>query len=164
MNKTGSIPVLVTLALILAACLPVFLTSNDRLTDENPNVDNGARIYFSGSSQRGGNISYSGGPVTGGMMMGSYLTCAACHGPNAEGGRHTMHMTVMDAPDIRYLALSSESDEHEEMSGAYDLETFKKAVIDGQHPDGDSLDSDMPLWKMSDANLADIFAFLKSLT
>jgi len=73
-------------------------------------------------------------------------------------------MTVMDAPDIRYVALSSESDEHEEMTGEYDLAAFTNAVINGQHPDGDSLDTDMPRWKMSDADLADLFAFLKSLT
>ena len=45
------------------------------------------------------------------------------------------------------------------MTGEYDLETFKKAVIAGQHPDGDSLDINMPRWIMSDADLADLFAF-----
>ena len=164
LKKIRVIPALVALGLILAACLPVAQTANGRLKDENPNVDNGAQIYFSANSQRGGNITYTGGPITGGSMMGNYLTCASCHGPNAEGGRHTMHMTIMDAPDIRYVALSSESDAHEEMSGEYDLETFKKAVIEGQHPDGDALDINMPRWNMSDADLADLFAFLKSLS
>ena len=95
-------------------------------------------------------------------MMGSYLTCASCHGPTAQGGRHTMHMTVMDAPDIRYVELAEEMEEHGG-EGEYDLITFKKAVIDGEHPDGDSLDRDMPRWKMSENDLADLFAFLQSL-
>jgi hypothetical protein len=36
-------------------------------------------------------------------------------------------------------------------------------VVDGEHPDGDSLDRDMPRWKMSENDLADLFAFLQSL-
>lgn len=130
---------------------------------DSPSIANGERIYFTATSGRGGQISYRGGPAFGGMMMGSYLTCAACHGPVAQGGRHVMHMTVMDAPDIRITALSSEADEHGGDHGEYDLETFRKAVVDGQHPDGKSLNQDMPRWQMSDANLADLFAFLQSL-
>jgi hypothetical protein len=73
-----------------------------------------------------------------------------------------MHMTVMDAPDIRYVELAHEMEEHGG-EGEYDLVTFRKAVVDGEHPDGDSLDQDMPRWRMSDADLADLFAFLQSL-
>jgi hypothetical protein len=54
-------------------------------------------------------------------------------------------------------------EEHGGGDGEYDLATFKKAVVDGEHPDGDSLDRDMPRWKMSENNLADLFAFLQSL-
>jgi len=81
LKKIKVIPVLMALGLILAACLPVFQPSNDRLTGDTPNINNGASIYFSGSSQRGGSISYTDGSLTGGTMMGSYLTCASCHGP-----------------------------------------------------------------------------------
>lgn len=97
------------------------------------------------------------------MMMGSYLTCAACHGPTAHGGEHVMHMTVMDAPDIRITAMSSESDEHGGGHGEYDSETFRKAIVNGQHPDGEALSQDMPRWQINDANLADLFTFLQSL-
>ncbi len=128
-----------------------------------PNVANGERIYFTAISSRSGPIRYQGGPAFGGMMMGSYLTCAACHGPTARGGKHIMHMTVMDAPDIRIAALSKEFDEHGGGHGEYDLETFRKAVVYGQHPDGKPLSPDMPRWQMSDADLADLFAFLQSL-
>ena len=148
--------------LILAACSPFFPSSSLSKIDDTPNAENGERIYFTSTSQRGGRISFSGGPALGGMMMGSYLTCASCHGPTAQGGRHTMHMTVMDAPDIRYVELAEEMEEHGG-EGEYDLITFKKAVIDGEHPDGDSLDRNMPRWKMSENDLADLFAFLQSL-
>ncbi len=102
--------------------------------------------------------------------MGGYLTCAACHGPEGRGGTHVMHMQVMDAPDIRYIALSQE--EHEEAEGneahedehpGYGLEEFYLAVIQGKHPDGEPLSADMPRWSMSDEDLADLFAFLQTL-
>lgn len=150
------------LSLVLAACGVLWQSPTTRLTDDGPNTANGEQIYFTAASQRGGQITFTGGPAFGGMMMGSSLTCASCHGPTARGGRHTMHMDTMDAPDIRYEALSSESEEHGS-DHAYDLESFRRAVVDGQHPDGELLDSDMPRWKMSDDNLADLFAFLQSL-
>ena len=131
----------------------------------------GERIYFTATNDKGESITYTGGPDFGGMMMGSYLTCAACHGPEARGGTHYMHMWVMEAPDIRYKALSSEAGEHagegeggeQSEHGEYTLEDFKRAVIDGEHPDGQPLDRDMPRWQMSDKDLADLFEFLKSL-
>jgi hypothetical protein len=74
----------------------------------------------------------------------------------------------MEAPDIRYKALSSETGEHAGEGeggehGEYTLEDFRKAVVDGEHPDGQPLDRDMPRWQMSDQDLADLFEFLKSL-
>ncbi|PKO05825.1 MAG: hypothetical protein CVU41_10420 [Chloroflexi bacterium HGW-Chloroflexi-3] len=148
--------------LILVACSSLLQSSSLSKVDDTPNVENGERIYFTSTSKRGERISFSGGPALGGMMMGSYLTCASCHGPTGQGGRHTMHMTVMDAPDIRYVELAHEMEEHGG-EGEYDLVTFRKAVVNGEHPDGDSLDRDMPRWKMSENDLADLFAFLQSL-
>jgi cytochrome c oxidase subunit 2 len=97
------------------------------------------------------------------MMMGSYLSCASCHGPDGRGGEHYMHMWRMDAPDIRYQALNSDMDEHGGMSGDYSLEDFRQAVVSGHHPDGDRLDTDMPRWQLDDQDLADLFAYLKTL-
>jgi hypothetical protein len=138
---------------------------------------NGEQIYMSATNEEGEIIGYSGGPGTSGMMMGAYLTCASCHGADGRGGVHTMHMQVMDAPDIRYSALASEAEEHnggeeahppEEDDHAaahaeYELADFRRAVIEGQHPDGKPLDRNMPRWEMSDQDLADLFEFIKSL-
>jgi cytochrome c oxidase subunit 2 len=134
-----------------------------------PNANNGERIYFTGESARGTRIDYVGGPNFGGMMMGTFLTCASCHGPEARGGTHMMHMQVMDAPDITYSSLSGEDDEHgDEDHGdegqGYNLETFRKAVINGKHPDGESLSREMPRWQMSDEDLSDMLEFLKELS
>jgi len=125
---------------------------------------NGERIYFTATNEQGDYISYTGGPAYGGMM-GGRLACVSCHGEDGRGGLHWMHMQQMDAPDIRYSALLNDHDEGEEEMpmDEYDLETFRNAVVLGQHPDGDSLSYDMPRWKMSDTDLADLLDFLKTL-
>ena len=151
---------LMTLSFLLAACKPS--TQGGHVLTEGSDSQNGERIYFTAISGRGDQITYTGGPGLGGMMMGSYLTCAACHGPEGQGGVHQMHMTVMNAPDIRYSALST-MPEMQHSTHSYGLADFKLAVEGGQHPDGEELNADMPRWNMSDADLQDLLAFLKTL-
>ncbi|HEX6302642.1 MAG TPA: c-type cytochrome [Anaerolineales bacterium] len=163
--------------LFLGACtaLPdIFSPSSSPLSETGDSgLANGERIYFTGTNAQDERIPYAGGPNFGGMMMGSYLNCAACHGPEARGGEHVMHMQVMDAPDIRYSALSGEAEghadeegdlEHAEEHADYDLEDFRLAVVEGQHPDGEPFDKDMPRWQMGDDDLSDLFDFLKSIS
>jgi cytochrome c oxidase subunit 2 len=116
---------------------------------------NGERIYFTSTSERGTAITYTGGPSSGGwMMMGGQLACVSCHGPGGRGGRHSMGMMqVMDAKDIRWSVLSKE----------FDQEKFRLAVVKGQDPDGTQLKPDMPRWNISNDDLADVLAFLKTL-
>lgn len=125
---------------------------------------NGERIYFTATNDQGEYIPYTGGPAYGGMM-GGRLACVSCHGEDGRGGLHWTHMQQMDAPDIRYLALINDHDEgDEEMPmDEYELDAFRNAVVLGRHPDGDSLNSDMPRWEMSDADIADLLDFLKTL-
>lgn len=161
----------VFLDLLLGACAIIsrvpFRSEPGGKKSEDANQANGERIYFTATNRRGEPISYTGGPTFGGMMMGSYLTCAACHGPEARGGVHMMHMQVMDAPDIRYTTLSAEVGEHAmgegEEHGEYDLEDFRLAVVEGKHPDGEPLSRNMPRWQMSDEDLSDLLAFLKAI-
>lgn len=131
---------------------------------------NGKRIYFTATSERETPITYTGGAGMGMMMMGGRLACVSCHGTDATGGEHMMHMEIMDAPDIRWSALSGDhhheegveeikEDHHE----GYDFEDFRNAVEFGKHPDGDELGRDMPRWRMSDADLKDLMNYLKSL-
>jgi hypothetical protein len=136
--------------------------------DQPTGISNGERIYFTGLDSQGRRIRYSGGPPYGGMMMGAYLACVDCHGPDGRGGLHTMHMQVMEAPDIRFAALLGEAEEHageehENNHGDYTLEEFRLAVVEGKHPDGEPLSTDMPRWQIGDQDLADLFEFLKSL-
>ena len=133
-------------------------------------ASNGERIYFTATNEQEESIPYEGGPAFGGMMMQSRLACVSCHGTDGRGGTHVMHMQVMDAPDIRYEALNTEAGEHgsnedgmEHTQGEYDLDTFRQAVVEGKHPDGEALSTDMPRWEMSDEDLAALFEYLKSL-
>jgi cytochrome c oxidase subunit 2 len=136
----------------------------DRSNDQN--AANGGQIYFTAVDQSGKHIPYRGGPAFGGMMMGQYLTCASCHGTDAHGGTHFMHMQEMDAPAINYESLNrmiAEESGSTPQPDGYRLEDFRKAVIEGEHPDGDQLDIDMPRWQMSDKDLMDLLSFLKTL-
>ena len=133
-------------------------------------ASDGERIYFTATDEQGESIPYEGGPAFGGMMMQNRLACASCHGPDGRGGRHAMHMQVMDAPDIRFMALNGGEGEHgndeggiEHTQGKYDLDTFRQAVVEGKHPDGENLSKDMPRWEISDEDLAVLFEHLKTL-
>lgn len=124
---------------------------------------NGEQIYFTGVNSQGEAITYSGGPSFGGMMN-SVVSCVSCHGSDGRGGVHWMHMQRMDAPDIRYSSLNLEMEEHQGAPhDVYSLEDFRLAVIEGSHPDGEPLDENMPNWQINDADLADLFEYIKTL-
>lgn len=161
--------------LLLGACLPFWGNQSPLMPGSNwwsndNFTSNGEMIYFTGRNIQGERIAYTGGPSFGGMMMGYQVTCETCHGSNGRGGTHIMHMEVMDAPDIRFQALSGEGDEdshghdeHDDEHAGYDIEAFRQAVIEGKHPNGEPLDRDMPRWALSDEDLNDLFEFIKSL-
>jgi cytochrome c553 len=163
--KTVRVLVLVIATLLLVACGGGVIS---------PYQSIGERIYFTATDEQGERITYTGGPTYGGMMgmMNAPLACASCHGADGRGGVHRMHMLVMDAPDIRWSALAAEEehgaesegeDEHGESHAQYDLETFRLAVVEEKHPNGERLNSDMPRWNLSDDDLADLMEYLKSL-
>ena len=116
---------------------------------------NGERIYFTATSERGTEITYTGGPASSGwMMMAGRLECVSCHGPSGRGGEHNMGMMqVMYSKDIRWSVLQPE----------FDSEKFRLAVVKGQDPDGTQLNPDMPRWNIGNEDLADLIAFLKTL-
>ena len=73
---------------------------------------------------------------------------------------------VLDAPAISYTA-SNEMEAEESHAAVqpdgYPLEDFRSAMVQGKHPDGDTLDEDMPRWHLSDQDQQDLFAYLKTL-
>jgi mono/diheme cytochrome c family protein len=183
-KQSWLIPVTVALMLGLAACsagrgnaLPAGPTNTGATgpavretspaSTEPPaasgDIANGEQIYFRATGLAGNAITYSGGPPFGGMMMGGgMLTCATCHGPEGHGGNVMMRMQVIDAPPIDYPDLVSMA-QSDAGKSSYTIEDFRNAVIQGKDVDGSDLDQDMPRWQMSDQDLTDLFAFLKTL-
>ncbi len=166
-------PFMVVLLLGLAACNRGLKSTNEpspsvpvaqpTVSTTAGDVKNGEQLYFRAVDLRGNNISYTGGPAYGGMMMGNYFTCASCHGPAAHGGKHIMMMRQeMDAPPIYYDTLVQMAQKDAGKS-AYTLDDFRKEVIQGQDVNGSALSQDMPRWQIGDQDLADLFAFLKTI-
>jgi hypothetical protein len=75
------IVVLVSAGLLLVGCSGLTSQSSGQPASNQSNLSNGEQIYFTGIDQKEQRITYTGGPNFGGMMMGSCLTCAACHVP-----------------------------------------------------------------------------------
>lgn len=166
-----AIVVLGVASILFAGCgVPNLLGPNRRGVAWGPgSFDSvGEQIYFTSVNAEGERISYRGGPSTG-MMMQGYLSCASCHGPDGRGGRHVMHMEVMEAPDIRWSVLAGEDHEEGAHDGddghadEYNFETFRRAVIDGEHPDGDPLSRDMPRWRMGNESMEALVDYLRTL-
>lgn len=143
-------------------------------------ASNGEQIYFTGTSRSGTPITFElgdgggmgGGMMRGGMMRGG-LGCADCHGPDGRGGQVQRMMTSFTAPDIRYTTLTSGEMAHGDEQGdghadgeahpAYTDETLKRAITQGVDPAGEPLQWPMPRWRMSEQNLDDLIAYLKTL-
>lgn len=122
---------------------------------------NGEQIYWTGTSQ-------SGPPITAEMtgmhrMPQGMLACVNCHGEDGSGGRVQMMMETFTAPNIQFSELTGEhGGEHEEHE-PYTEETIKRAITQGVDPAGESLEWMMPRWDMTDQQLNDLIAYLKTL-
>ncbi len=98
------------------------------------------------------------------MMMGGYLTCAACHGNDAQGGTHYIQMQAIDTPALNYTALIQMK--QKDSGGnptSYSLDDFRGAVVEGHDTAGNQLDQNMPRWQMNDKDLQDLLDYLKTL-
>ncbi|MEA5580190.1 cytochrome c [Nodularia harveyana UHCC-0300] len=155
-------------ALLLVNCTPhpqlMVLNRTNSNSQTRTFRSNGERIYFSSTSDRNKNITYTGGQSSGGMMgngssggmMGNNnMTCASCHGADGRGGVQTMMgMQTIKVPDIRWSALKDE----------FDTEKFRLAITKGQDPDGKKqLNNYMPRWNIGNEDIADLIGFLKTL-
>lgn len=123
---------------------------------------NGERIYYTGISAKDGPIPIAGGPMW--LHMGP-VGCVACHGLTGRGGVPVM-MGAAVPEDIRYEALTKGepgAGKAETEHPPYTDALIKRAVTQGLDPAGKPLDWTMPRWQMSDQDLNDVIAYLKTL-
>ncbi len=131
-------------------------------------TSNGQRIYFTATSERGTPINMSMGRMRGGSMMGmrgGMMACADCHGADGRGGTVTTMMGSFEPPDIRYKTLTQPPDslaDHDEHP-PYNDATLRQAITQGVDPAAAPLEFPMPQWEMSDDDLGDLIAYLKTL-
>jgi len=120
----------------------------------------GQRIYTTGADANGP-IPRTG---AGRGMMGT-AACVTCHGQNGRGGRVSMMMFgTIDVPDIRYSTLTTARSEEGTTVPAWTDSDIARAIRDGVEPDGQRLKAPMQRWNMTDADIADVIAYLKELS
>lgn len=113
----------------------------------------GERVFFRGIGSKGEFIKNSHG------MQG--VGCAMCHGADAKG----MQMMMMDVPSLKWGYLI-ESKGHIHSNGRshppFTESSFKSCVLARIDPSGNELSTMMPRWQMSNEDLDDLVAYLKT--
>lgn len=157
-----TIPILLIGSILLTAC---GLYPSDGASTQASYSSNGERIYFTATDNDGNYISNVGGPAYG-VTSGETLACVTCHGSDGRGSAYVPHMQWMGAPAIYYDALVQLAQKQvgdTPLPGGYTLDDFRKAVVEGETPNGNTLNPNMPRWQINDADLADLLDFLKTL-
>jgi cytochrome c len=86
------------------------------------------------------------------------LSCAACHGADAGGGKNTIaSFGPYVAPPLQWSVLTSTQD-----GVPYTESSFIAAVRTGIAPEGYRLHHPMPTWELKDEHLSEIITFLKT--
>ena len=94
--------------------------------------------------------------------------CVSCHGINGRGGVPVMMGTAIPA-DIRYTVLTEKGahghskEEEEEEHPPYTDALIKRAITEGLNPAGKPLDWTMPRWEMTEEDLNDLIAYVKTV-
>ncbi|MBU2600932.1 MAG: cytochrome c [Actinobacteria bacterium] len=148
----------------LAAVFVVYSAGTGSLVFRPAAESLGAEIFLYGTA--GGRAVPRRGSI--GMMGGSRLGCADCHGTDGRGGRVNMMMMMgsFEAPDIRWSTLTSTEMEHTEGETPhppFDRDSFARALRDGVDPDGGKLESPMPRWGVNDAQVDALIEYLQGL-
>lgn len=115
----------------------------------------GEWIYRTGTSVDGRPIPYAGG-----MMM--RMACADCHGIDGHGLRTPLFLS----PDITYRNLTDPAGMLEpdgERGPTYTDELIRRAVTRGLDAEGKPLAWPMPRWRLSEQEMDDLLAHLRTL-
>lgn len=143
--------------MVLAAVLAAFPAAAE-LTEH---ALRGKRIYLEGESASGKPISAliarGGAP-----LPASIVPCGSCHGSD---GRGRPEGGVLP-PDITWSSLSAaygHDHEYGRSHPAFDDASLARTITEGIDPAGNELDRSMPRYSMSEADLADLVAYIKRI-
>jgi mono/diheme cytochrome c family protein len=118
----------------------------------------GRRIYWQGVLPSGKAIT---GTVQGDIPIdGTQLTCLSCHRRSGLGGGEGSRVV----PPISGPALYQAREALHRSRPAYTDETLAKAIRTGINAAGERLDSVMPLYRLSDEDMAALVSYLKTLS
>lgn len=124
----------------------------------------GEQIYYTGSDAEGPvPRSIAGAGMMGSGMMNAFA-CVDCHGQDGRGGRVSTMFGTVDVPDIRYSALTTAHVEGTQTIPAWTDADIGLAIRDGIEPNGEPIKAPMPRWRMTDADVAAVIAYLKELS
>lgn len=156
LRRMGTI---IGLAGLVVSALALVSTTMADAAELLPAEARGKLIYQQGETE-------SGRPVTvllgrgAGELPASVVPCGGCHGEDGlgrpEGG--------IVPPDITWPALTGaygHDHEYGRSHPAFDEVTFGNSLVDGIDPGGNEFDRTMPRYRMSDADLADLIAYIK---
>jgi len=165
MRKQRSSYVFLTIIAIIAAIalIAYFVGSALRLgstpateTPEQsagPLQSNGQDIYFTGVDDQGLPVIYTDGTAWYKVHDGG---CVQCHGPDGKG---ELPVAIGQAapPSIQWPALTSRG------TLEYTEADVKRALTEGIGANGKPLATDMPRYQLSERDLNDLIAFMKTL-
>lgn len=149
------------LSCLAAAALALALGTAGATEELSPEEANGKQIYTKGTSPRGTPIT----AVVGSEALelpASTVPCSSCHGYD---GRGRPEGGVIPS-DIRWSHLTKPYGHvHEDGRShpAFDDAGVAKVVTSGIDPAGNRIDRNMPVYALSEADMADLIAYLKRL-
>jgi ABC-type branched-subunit amino acid transport system substrate-binding protein len=131
-------------------------------TGLTPEEARGKQIYLTGESARGEPIeAFLSGSDVG--LPASAVPCGSCHGPDGigrpEGGVLPSNITWSHLTKPYGLESPSGHRRH----GPYDVPSLGRAIVAGVDPADNLLDGAMPRYRMGEADLADLVAYLKRI-
>jgi cytochrome c553 len=171
MSKTDSLSLLLALGLLLTCHnTPAAETMSQPIVQNiSADVENGKRIYLTGKLPSGDAIQAT---VQGDVRLtGIQATCAGCHGRSGWGSSEGSEQSLPIIGEVLYQPRVIQRKElyASRTSGpgtrpAYTDETLARAIRTGIDPAGRKLDPLMPRFDLSDRDIADVMAYLKSLS
>ena len=121
----------------------------------------GERIFLSGTDANSHVIPRSVRSMYG-MMLGQ-AGCASCHDRDGRGGTVGAMMGSFRTPDIRWRTLTATQDPQGQPQTPFTEVSFAIALREGIDPEGARINAPMPQWRLTDAEVAALVAYLKSL-